>query len=259
MLQRMAKQIDRLIHLNETDTIVILTNPYLGTEKMAARTMDVIYRVTTKVKEFNVNLLPHSSANREEIKQMMNILLPKYIIPVIGEYRHQYALRIIAECLGYKDEQVILLDNGDIATFLDGKYCGITGDVPVGEVMIDGKAFKDVGDVVMRDRELLAQDGVLMLCANINPRTKTLVAGPEIISKGFVYSNPEGDLKTDIIEVFKKVSIQHLVNKFINWSDYKNNLKTELQHLIYKKSKRNPIIIPVLISTDIENSKKVTK
>ena len=246
MLQRMAKQIDRLIHLNETDTIVILTNPYLGTEKMAARTMDVIYRVTTKVKEFNVNLLPHSSANREEIKQMMNILLPKYIIPVIGEYRHQYALRIIAECLGYKDEQVILLDNGDIATFLDGKYCGITGDVPVGEVMIDGKAFKDVGDVVMRDRELLAQDGVLMLCANINPRTKTLVAGPEIISKGFVYSNPEGDLKTDIIEVFKKVSIQHLVNKFINWSDYKNNLKTELQHLIYKKSKRNPIIIPVL-------------
>ena len=259
MLQRMAKQIDRLIHLNETDTIVILTNPYLGTEKMAARTMDVIYRVTTKVKEFNVNLLPHSSANREEIKQMMNILLPKYIIPVIGEYRHQYALRIIAECLGYKDEQVILLDNGDIATFLDGKYCGITGDVPVGEVMIDGQAFKDVGDVVMRDRELLAQDGVLMLCANINPRTKTLVAGPEIISKGFVYSNPEGDLKTDIIEVFKKVSIQHLVNKFINWSDYKNNLKTELQHLIYKKSKRNPIIIPVLISTDIENSKKVTK
>lgn len=259
MLQRMAKQIDRLIHLNETDTIVILTNPYLGTEKMAARTMDVIYRVTTKVKEFNVNLLPHSSANREEIKQMMNILLPKYIIPVIGEYRHQYALRIIAECLGYKDEQVILLDNGDIATFLDGKYCGITGDVPVGEVMIDGKAFKDVGDVVMRDRELLAQDGVLMLCANINPRTKTLVAGPEIISKGFVYSNPEGDLKTDIIEVFKKVSIQHLVNKFINWSDYKNNLKIELQHLIYKKSKRNPIIIPVLISTDIENSKKVTK
>ncbi len=259
MLQRMAKQIDRLIHLEPTDTIAVVTTPYLGTEKMAARTMDIIYRVTTNVKEFNSNLLPFASANREEIKQMINILLPKYIIPVIGEYRHQYALRVVANCVGYTDENVLILDNGDIADFQDGKYCGITGDVPVGEVMIDGKAFKDVGDVVMRDRELLAQDGLLMICANINPRTKTVVAGPEIVSKGFAYMNDDEELMKEIIEVFKKVSIKFLVNKFINWSEYKNALKTELSHYIYKKTKRSPIIIPVLISTDIENSKKVTK
>ena len=259
MMQRMAKHIDRLIHLKESDTVVILTTPYLGTEKMAARTLDVIYRVTTNVKEFKSTLLPESSANREEIKQMINILLPKYVIPVIGEYRHQYALRIVANCLGYSDENVILLDNGDIATFQDGIYRGITGSVPIGEILLDGKAFKDVGDVVMKDRELLAEDGLLMICANINPKTKVLVAGPEIITKGFVFSHAEGDLTSDIMEVFKRVSIQFLVNKFINWSEYKNTLKTELQHLIYKKTKRNPIIIPVLISTDIENSKKVTK
>ncbi|MDE7161353.1 MAG: ribonuclease J, partial [Anaeroplasmataceae bacterium] len=259
MLQRMAKHIDRLIHLEPTDTVVVLTNPYLGTEKMAARTLDIIYRVTTNVKEFKANLLPESSANREEIKQMLNILLPKYVIPVIGEYRHQYALRMVANCVGYQDDQIIILDNGDIATFIDGKYCGITGAVPIGEILLDGKAFKDVGDVVMKDRELLAEDGLLMICANINPKTKVLVAGPEIITKGFVFSNAEGDLSAEILEVFKKVSIQFLVNKFINWSEYKNALKTELQHLIYKSTKRNPIIIPVLISTDIENSKKVTK
>ncbi len=259
MLQRMAKQIDRLIHLTSDDTIVILTNPYLGTEKMAARTLDIIYRVTTNVKEFNSNLLPLASANREEIKQMINILLPKYIVPVIGEYRHQYASRVIADCVGYTDEQVIILDNGDVATFIDGKYCGITGDVTVGEILIDGKAFKDVGDVVMRDRELLAQDGVLMICANINPRTKAVVAGPEIVSKGFVYINENEEFKKEILEVFKKVSIKYLVNKFINWSEYKNSLKTELSHYIYKKTRRSPIIIPVLISTDIENVKKVTK
>lgn len=259
MLQRMAKQIDRLIHLESTDTVVILTNPYLGTEKMAARTLDMIYRVTTNVKEFKANLLPQSSANREEIKQMINILLPKYVIPVIGEYRHQYALRIVANCVGYSDDKIIILDSGDVATFLDGEYRGITKEVSVGEVMLDGKAFKDVGDVVMRDRELLAEDGLLMLCANINPRTKALVAGPEIITKGFVYTSVDGDLNSDVLEVFKKVSIQFLVNKFINWSEYKNTLKTELQHYIYKKTKQNPIIIPVLISTDIENSKKVTK
>lgn len=255
MLQRMAKSIDRLIHLNEKDTVVILTTPYLGTEKMAARTMDIIYRVTTNVKEFNSNLLPISSANREEIKQMLNILLPKYVVPVIGEYRHQYALRVVADCVGYDDSKVILLDNGDIATFVDGQYRGITGDVPVGEVMIDGKAFKDVGDVVMRDRELLAEEGLLMVCANINPRTKVVVSGPDIISKGFVYLNDENELKNDILEVFKKVSIKYLVNKFINWGEYKNTLRMELSHYIYKKTKRSPIIIPVLIATDLEMKK----
>ncbi|MDE5715214.1 MAG: ribonuclease J [Anaeroplasmataceae bacterium] len=255
MLQRMAKSIDRLIHLNEKDTVVILTTPYLGTEKMAARTMDIIYRVTTNVKEFNSNLLPISSANREEIKQMLNILLPKYVIPVIGEYRHQYALRVVANCVGYNDDKVIILDNGDIATFVDGDYRGITGDVPVGEVMIDGKAFKDVGDVVMRDRELLAEEGLLMVCANINPRTKVVVSGPDIISKGFVYLNDENELKNDILEVFKKVSIKYLVNKFINWGEYKNALRMELSHYIYKKTKRSPIIIPVLIATDLEMKK----
>ena len=259
MLQRMAKQIDRLIHLEESDTIIVLTTPYLGTEKMAARTMDIIYRVTTNVKEFSSNLLPFSSANREEIKQMINLLKPKYVIPVIGEYRHQYALRVVANCIGYEDEKVILLDNGDIAGFNGGLYSGVVGDVPVGEVLIDGKAFKDVGDVVMRDRELLAQEGMLMICANINPKTKSLVAGPEIIAKGFVFINDDEELMKEILEIFKKVSIKHLVNKFINWSEYKNSLKTELAHHIYKKTKRSPIIIPVLISTDMENAKKVTK
>jgi len=224
---------------------------------MAARTMDYVYKITTDVKEFSSNLLPNPSANREEIKQMINILLPKYVIPVIGEYRHQYALRVVADCIGYTDDKVIILDNGDIATFENGKYVGVTGDVPVGEVMIDGKAFKDVGDVVMRDRELLASDGVLMICANINPKTKALVAGPEIVSKGFLYLNENEELSKEILEVFKKVSIKYLVNKFVNWSEYKNTLKTELSHLIFKKTKHNPIIIPVLISTDIEGVKRV--
>ena len=258
MLQRMAKHIDRLIHLEPADTIVILTNPYLGTEKMAARTMDIIYRVTTNVREFNSKLLPFSSANREEIKQMINMLEPKYVIPVIGEYRHQYAMRVIADCIGYSEDQVLILDNGDIASFQDGKYIGITGDVPTGEVLIDGKAFKDVSDVVMRDRELLAKDGLLMICANINPKTKAVVAGPEIVARGFAYINENEELKNEILDIFKKVSIKFLVNKFINWSEYKNTLKTELSHAIFKKSKRSPIIIPVLISTDLDDVKKVT-
>ncbi len=257
MLQRMSKGIDRLIHLEKTDTVVVLTQPYLGTEKMASRTLDIIYHVTSKVKVFNSTLLPQINANREEIKQMINILKPKYIIPVIGEYRHQYALRIVANCIGYKDEQVLLLDNGDVLGFENGKYVGISEAVPCAEVLIDGKAFKDVGDVVMRDRELLAEDGVILIAANINPRTKTVILGPEIISKGFIFTRDDDiNIENKIKEIFYLVSQNYLTSKFINWSEYKTSLKNEISHYIYKESRKSPIIIPVLISTDLENIRK---
>ncbi len=258
MLQRMSRQIDRLIHLEPTDTVVILTKPYLGTEKMAARTLDIIYHVTSKVKEFSANLLPSSSANREEIKEMINILRPKYVIPIIGEYRHQYALRIVANCIGYSDERILIADNGDVLTFDNGKYCGITGDVACSEVLVDGKAFKDVSDVVMRDRELLANDGVLLISANINPRTKTILVGPEIVTKGFSYAKENSELLNKIKEIFIMVASKQLTSKFINWSDFKTTLKNEISHFIYKDTKRNPIIIPVLISTDLDLVKKIT-
>jgi len=256
MLQRMAKGIDRLIHLEETDEVIILTNPYLGTEKMAAKTLDIIYHVTSKIKTFGQNLLLESNANREEIKEMINILKPKYIVPVIGEYRHQYALRIVADCIGFKDDKVIILDNGDVISFENGEYKGIVGDVPCAEVMIDGKAFKDVGDVVMRDRELLASDGVILISANINPRTKTIIVGPEVVTKGFTYTNTNEDLINKVKQTFFLVSSKFLISKFINWSEFKNTLKNEVSHLIYKEIKRSPIIIPVLISTDIDAIKK---
>ncbi len=258
MLQRMSKGIDRLIHLEAEDQVIVLTKPYLGTEKMAARTLDIIYRVTSNVKEFSPALLPASSASREEIKQMINILKPKYVVPIIGEYRHQYALRIVANCIGYDDNRILIADNGDILTFEKGKYVGITGDVPCAEVLIDGKAFKDVGDVVMRDRELLAEDGLLLISANINPRSKEVLVGPEIISKGFIYAKENEDIINKIKEIFMQVSEKQLDSKFINWSEYKTNLKNEISHYIYKNTKRNPIIIPVLISTDLEALKKST-
>ena len=256
MLQRMARGIDKLIHLEPTDQIVIMTKPMLGTEKMASRTLDIIYHVTSRITELNPNLLPAYSANREEIKEMINMLMPKYIIPIIGEYRHQYAVRIIADCIGYKDDQVLIADNGDILSFEYGKYVGITGDVASSEVLIDGKAFKDVSDVVMRDRELLAEDGLILITANINPRTKTILVGPEIVTKGFSY-NDDSELIHEIKNLFMLVASKFLTSKFINWSEFKTNIKNEISHYIYKETKRNPIIISVLISTDLDLIKRL--
>ena len=252
MLQRMAKGVDRLIHLTKNDTVIVLTPPTLGTEKMASKTLDIIYHITSRVMEFNSTLLPQINANREEIKEMINILEPKYVIPVIGEYRHQYALRIVANCIGYSDDNILIPDQGDILSFQDGNYIGVTGDVPVAEVLIDGKAFKDVGEVVMRDRELLAQDGVILITANINPRTKTIILGPEVVTKGFTYTKDNESLISKIKELFYLVSEKYLCSRFINWSEYKTGLKNEISHYIYKEAKRSPIIIPVLISTDLD-------
>ncbi|MGM9971213.1 MAG: ribonuclease J [Anaeroplasmataceae bacterium] len=258
MLQRMSKKIDRLIRLEENDTVLILTVPYLGTEKMAARTLDMLYKVTTKVKVFGANLLPAPFATREEIKAMINILKPKYIFPVIGEYRHQYAFVIVADCLEFNTDNIIILDNGDVASIENKKYIGITSSATIGEVMIDGRAVGNVGDVVMRDRELLAEDGVIMIIANINPRSKRVISGPELVSKGFNFTVEGVDLKKEVQIAFEKVSINHLVNKFINWSEYKQELKNEISRVLYKYIRRNPIVIPVLISTDVDgiNQKK---
>lgn len=256
MLQRMSKQIDRLVKLEANDTVVILTVPYLGTEKMAARTLDMIYKVTTKVKVFGANLLPSPFATREEIKAMINLLKPKYCIPVIGEYRHQYAFITVATCVEFNKDNIIILDNGDKATIENKKYIGITESVPIGEVMIDGRAVGDIGDVVMRDRELLAEDGVLMIIANINPKTKKIISGPELISNGFNMTSSEVDLKQEIFKAFEKVSLKYLITNFINWSEYKNDLKNEVSRLLYKIIRKNPIVIPVLISTDPSHAKK---
>ena len=208
------------------------------------------------VKTFNSALLPDASANREEIKEMINILKPKYVIPVIGEYRHQYALRIVANCIGYTDDKILIADDGDILSFENGKYIGITGEVPSGEVLMDGKAFKDVSDVVMRDRELLANDGLILITANISPKTKTVVLGPEIVTKGFTFTDDGSSFNQKIKEVFDQVSQENLNSKFINWSDYKTQLKNGISHYVYTELKKSPIIIPVLISTDITAIKK---
>lgn len=254
MLQRMSKRIDRLVHMEKTDTIVVLTNPVLGTEKMSARTLDIIYKVTSKVYTFKDELLPPVNASREEIKEMINILKPKYIIPVVGEYRHLYALGVVANCIGYNNHNTIILDLGDVAEFNNGQYVGITKSVPFGEVLLDGKAFGNIGDVVMHDRELLANDGVLIISSNVNPKTKKILTGPDIVSKGFMYDNQDLNLFDKIKQTFIDTANGYLQEKFINWSEFKTELRGTIASLIYKETRRSPIIIPVLISTDYEES-----
>lgn len=250
MLQRMCKKSDRLIHIDEKDTVILMTPPVPGTEKMAARTLDVLYRSDAQVKMIDKRLLTSAHATAEEIKMMMNLLKPKYIIPTIGEYRHQYGVKRLAMEIGYQAEDVFLLDNGDVLNIDDKDTYVSRNDINVGEILIDGTAVGDVNDFVMKDRELLAEDGALLLVAHVSPKTKQILGEVKIITKGFVYVQESEELLNRVKDTFMEVSKKHLEGKYINWNDYKRDVRNEVNRFIYQETKRSPITIPVIISTE---------
>lgn len=251
MLQRMCKKADRLIHIQPEDTVILMTPPVPGTEKMAARTLDVLFRSDAQVKQIDKRLLTSAHATADELKMMMNLLKPKYVVPTIGEYRHQYGLKRLALEIGYKNDEVFLMDNGDVLTF-DGKDTFVSkNDINVGEILIDGTAIGDVNDFVMKDRELLAEDGALLIVSHINPKTKQILGDIKIVTKGFVYVQESEELLNQVKELFEKISKKHLEGKYINWNDYKRDVRNEINHYIYQQTRRSPITIPVIISTEI--------
>ena len=252
MLQRMVKKLDRLIHINEDDTIILMTPPVPGTEKIAARTLDILYRNDTNVVKINKNDLPPAHASSEDVKLLVNILNPKYIVPVIGEYRHQYALRELAVQLGYDNEDVVMLDNGQVLEIVDGEKRSTTGGIEAGETFIDGILENDVSSVVLRERESLSQDGVLLIIGNIDARKRVIVSEPEIVSRGFVYMKENEELIEEVRNIFVEVSKRLFTGKYIDWRVYKEQVRDEVGKYLYKTIKRRPIIIPVLVDTQLE-------
>jgi ribonuclease J len=252
MLQRMVKKLDRLIHVEKTDTVIMMTPPIPGTEKIAARTLDVLYRHDTTIIKVDKNILPPAHASSEDIKLLINLLNPTYVVPVIGEYRHQYALQKLALQLGYDEDHILMLDNGQIAEFINGELSKTTGKIPSsGEILVDGIIEGDLSDVVLRDRELLAQDGVMLIIANIDARNKKVLSKPEVVSRGFVYMKDNEEMVKEVEEVFYKVSEKVMDAKYIDWRMYKDMLRDDVSRYLYRNTKRRPIIIPVLIDTQV--------
>lgn len=253
MLQRMCRKQDRLIHISENDTILLMTSPVPGTEKMAARTLDILYRSDANIEVVDKRLLASNHATAEEIKMMINLLRPKYIIPTIGEYRHQYGVKQLALQMNYKEDQIFLLDNGDAVNLSKGKEPFVSrNEIKTSEILIDGTAVGDVNDFVMRDRELLAADGVLLIISNINAKQKKVLGEPKIVSKGFVHLNENESMIDEIRAIFDKVTDKHLKGKYINWNEYKLQIRDEVSKYVYQTARRRPITIPVIISTEMK-------
>ncbi|MDB8540811.1 ribonuclease J [Turicibacter sanguinis] len=245
-LIRMAKHQDRLIHIEKSDTVIVATAPIPGNEIKAARTLDLLYRTGASVVAINKNLLPSSHASSEDLKLMMNLLKPQYIMPVIGEYRNLVAHAKIAEKMGYNTENVILLDNGDVVEFQQGELVNHTEHIQIDQVLVDGLGVGDIGSVVLRDRQLMANDGIIVVIANLNKNTKEIVAGPQIVSKGFVYEKGNEELYAALDELVRNIIGQFVTEQYVNWQGLRQDLRDKIGKLLFNKTKRKPIIIPIV-------------
>lgn len=242
MLQRMIKKQDKLIHIEESDTVVILTPILSGIEGISNKTFNYLSRANVNIIEIKKELLETSNATANEIKMMINLTRPKYIIPLIGEFQHQAMAIKIAKELGYCDDNCFLFENGDLLDLTDGLSKVFKGEVPVGEILIDGTPIYDKNDVVMKDRELLAQDGIIIISANISKDNKPY--GDIILKTQGFYNPPNHDeFMKDLKQYFKDLFLDMLKKPRRMWNDLKRQIRSKMIMFIDGKTHRNPVFI----------------
>ncbi len=247
MLIRMMTQQDKLVELSENDTVCIISPPALGTERIATKTKDRLYRLGCKVASFGKDILRSSHANSEDLKMLYQLVNPKYVIPVIGEYRHQYQHRKIALEHGFDNEHILMLDNGHEITFIDGVLQEMKEKIKIGDILIDGSFVGDINETILKDRQLLSESGAVVVAVDIDSRKRQIVSGPKILSKGFVTADIlneiVGDLELKAISIVEK----HLQRNEIIYDNLKGELKDSISKVIIDVTNKNPAIIPLVI------------
>ena len=246
-LSRMANKEHRFVQIRENDTIVFSSSPIPGNEKS-------IKNVINKLLATGANVIYESLADvhvsghacREELKLIHTLVKPKYFIPIHGEYAHLKHHRDLAISLGMSPTNIYILENGDVVEIADGTLVK-EKKVSSGIVLIDGLGIGDVGNIVLRDRKILSEDGLIIVIVGLEKETGNLKTGPDIISRGFVYVRESEELVTSSKEVIIK-SFEKCQEKNIReWSNIKNALRVSLRDYIYSQTKRNPMILPIIV------------
>ena len=188
---------------------------------------------------------------------MYSLLKPKYVVPISGEYRYQLAHFELAKEYGYDESHVALIDNGEVITFNNGELELKHDTIMNGSVMVDGNFESDLNDVVLKERELLSQDGFLLIIANIDARERIMLNTPEVVSRGFMYMKDNVEVITQIESIYENITNKQFNQRYIDWKVYKESIRFEVQRYLYKETKRKPIIIPVIIDTQSDKVCKV--
>lgn len=246
-LTRMAMNDHKKVDIMPGDTVIISATPIPGNEKLVARTIDHLYKLGADViyeKSNGVHVSGHAS--QEEIKLMHNLVRPKYFIPVHGEYRHLIKHANIAKDLGMPRENIVIAENGSVIE-LTKNGIGVNGKIPSGKVLVDGLGVGDVGNIVLRDRRQLSQDGIMIVVVTLDHESCTVVSGPDIVSRGFVYVREAEDLMDEAREKVQSALDRCEAGGVSEWSSIKSAIRDSLGRFLYERTRRRPMILPIIM------------
>ena len=243
-LSRMAADIHKKVTIKPGDTVIFSSNPIPGNEKAVSRVINELSQKGADVIFQDAHVSGH--ACQEELKLIYSLLKPKYAIPVHGEYRHLKANAKLAESLGIPKENIFIMHSGDVLA-LDEKEAKIVDKVHTGAILVDGLGVGDVGNIVLRDRQHLAEDGILIVVLTLERRTNQLLAGPDIVSRGFVYVRESESLMEEARQVLQEALEKCLTNRNADWSRIKLVIRDTMNEFIWKRTKRKPMILPIIM------------
>ena len=243
-LSRMASNTHRKISIGPQDTIIFSSSPIPGNEKAVTKVINELSRMGAEVIFKDVHVSGH--ACQEEIKLIYSLVKPQYSIPVHGEYKHLKAQAKIAMEMGIEKENVFILSTGDVLEMNDNT-AAVTGKVTVGDILVDGLGVGDVGNIVLRDRQHLAEDGIMIVVMALASDSGYLAAGPDIVSRGFVYVRESDELMEEASGILYNTVNEYLDRGITDWGKLKNGIRDCLSDYVWKKTKRRPMILPIIL------------
>lgn len=243
-LSRMAASIHKKITIKPNDAIIFSSHPIPGNEKAVSKVINELSMKGAKVIFQDAHVSGH--ACQEEIKLIYSLVKPKYAIPVHGEYRHLTAQKQVVEELGYSKDNIFILKSGNVLE-LDENSATVTGSVHTGAILVDGLGVGDVGNIVLRDRQHLAEDGIMIVVMTLEKHSNVVLAGPDIVSRGFVYVRESEDLMDHAREVVEQALDNCLDRGITDWSKIKTAVKDALSDYVWKRTKRSPMILPIIM------------
>lgn len=254
-LQEIANGDDPEVTLGEGDLVFVATTPSYAMEAVVQKVTDMLYRTGAEVKFIAEDLNPSGHGNQNDEQLMLNFMQPTFFMPIQGEYRLLDQHAILAEEVGIPAENIFLTSKGDVLTYQDGHFH--LGDrVEVGNTMIDGIGVGDIGNIVLRDRRVLSEDGIFVVVATIDRKKKKIVTKPQITSRGFVFVKTNRQLMKQSAELVEEVIQEDLDQKEFDWSHLKQNVRDKLNRFLFNQTKRHPVILPVIMEINQHSKRK---
>ena len=243
-LSRIASSIHKKVSIKPGDVVILSSSPIPGNEKAVSKVINDLSMKGAKVIYQDTHVSGH--ACQEEIKLIYSLIKPQYAVPVHGEYRHLIRHAEVAELMGIPKENIFIISSGDVLT-LSKEKGAVTGKVPAQGILVDGLGVGDVGNIVLRDRQHLSENGLIIVVVSLEKHSNQILAGPDIVSRGFVYVRESEDLMEEARKVVEKALDKVLSRNNTDWGKMKAEIKDSLSDYIWKKTKRNPMILPIIM------------